>query len=121
MGYCSCPLKVTFAAANIRFEIKCGDQTAAANGTLRFKIKTDLTSIKLGGCNYSGGRKTTVTVDLTASADGYTVTDLGDGWVLVEVPMSVIGVADYLAEFAIRFYDTNAAGTFYLKDMNFVA
>ena len=114
-------MKVTFAAANNRFEIKCGDQTAAASGTLQFKIKTDLTSINLGGCNYSGGRKTTVTVDLTASADGYTVTDLGDGWVLVEVPMSVIGVADYLAEFAIRFYDTNAAGTFILKNMNFLA
>ena len=114
-------LQVTFAAAGNRFEIKCGDQTAAANGTLQFKIKTDLTSIKLGGCNYSGGRQTTVTVNLTASGDGYTVTDLGDGWVLVEVPMSVIGVADYLAEFAIRFYDTNAAGTFYLKDMNYVA
>ncbi|MBR5569477.1 MAG: metallophosphoesterase [Oscillospiraceae bacterium] len=113
-------LQVTFAAANNRFEIKCGDQTAAASGTLKFKIKTDLTSIKLGGCNYSGGRKTTITVDLTASGEGFTVTDLGDGWVLVEVPMSQIGVTDYLAEFAIRFYDTNAAGTFYLKDMNFI-
>ena len=49
-----------------------------------------------------------------------TVTDLGDGWVLVEVPMSVIGVADYLAEFAIRFYDTNAAGTFILDEMYFI-
>ena len=114
-------LQVTFAAASNRFEIQCGDQTAAANGTLQFKIKTDLTSIKLGGCNYSGGRKTTVTVDLTSSGDGFTVTDLGDGWVLVEVPMSVIGVSEYLVEFAIRFYDTNAAGTFILKDMNFVA
>ena len=113
-------LQVTFAAANNRFEIKCGDQTAAANGTLQFKIKTDLTSINLGGCNYSGGRKTNVPVNLTASGEKYTVTDLGDGWVLVEVPMSQIGVADYLAEFAIRFYDTNAAGTFYLKDMNFI-
>ena len=32
-----------------------------------------------------------------------------------------IQVADYLAEFAIRFYNTNAAGTFILKDMNYVA
>ena len=116
-------LKVTFAAASNRFEIRTGNQTKAFNNGyyLQFKIKTDLTSIALGGCNYSGLRKTAVTVNLTASGDGYTVTDLGDGWVLVEVPMSVIGAADYLAEFAIRFYNTNAAGTFYLKDMNFVS
>ena len=114
-------LKVTFAAGSDRFEIKCGNQTANAAGTLKFKIKTDLTKIDLGGCNYTGSRKTYVSVDLTTSGSNYTVTDLGDGWLLVEIPMSVIGYADLNGELAIRFYNTNAAGTFYLKDMNFVA
>ena len=115
-------LKVTFAAASDRFEIKTGDQTEAfTNGyTVQFKIKTDLTSFDLGGSNYSGSRKTYIQVNLAASGDQYTVTDLGDGWKLVTIPMTNLGHSSIITEFAIRFYNTNAAGAFYLKDLNII-
>ena len=115
-------LKVTFAEASDRFEIKTGDQTEAfTNGyTVQFKIKTDLTSFDLGGSNYSGSRKTYIQVNLAASGDQYTVTDLGDGWKLVTIPMTNLGHSSIITEFAIRFYNTNAAGTFYLKDLNII-
>ena len=112
-------LQVTFAAKDNRFEIKTGDQTDAfaKNYLVQFKIKTDLTSFDLGGCNYSGSRKTYIQVNLAESGDLYTVTDLGDGWKLVTVPMSNLGHDSVISEFAIRFYNTNAAGTFTLKEL----
>ena len=87
---------------------------------MQFKIKTDLTSFDLGGSNYSGSRKTYIQVNLSASGDQYTVTDLGDGWKLVTIPMANLGHSSIITEFAIRFYNTNASGTFYLKDLTII-
>ena len=117
-------LSVALAAKGNRYEIQLGDQSDNYdNGKiLQFYITTTLTSITLGGCNYSGGRNTSISVDLssTNTTANYSVVCLSGNTKKVKVPMTAICSDAYKSEFAVRFYDTNDAGTYVLSRMKIV-
>ncbi|MBO4573359.1 MAG: InlB B-repeat-containing protein [Clostridia bacterium] len=117
-------LSVALAAKGNRYEIQLGDQSDNYdNGKiLQFYITTTLTSITLGGCNYSGGRNTNISVDLssTNTTANYSVVCLSGNTKKVKVPMTAICSEAYKSEFAVRFYDTNDAGTYVLSRMKIV-
>ena len=114
-------LKVTFNSTGDRFEIKLGDQQKAYELAhwLSFYIDTDLTKIQIGGCNSSGLRYNTFTLDLSASGDKYKVKDTDDGKKFVQIPISALYNSNNINELSIRFYDVAGTGelTFTLSDM----
>lgn len=113
-------LQVTFAASGNRFEIKTGDHSSeiGLDYDINFLFKSDsMTSITLGGCNYTGGRYTTISVNLTQSGAKYTVSDAGDGWKKVQISLDDLYNNNCGETFAIRFYDASTAGTFFIKNL----
>ena len=113
-------LQVTFAAAGNRFEIKTGNHSEeVGNGydvTFLFK-SNDITSITLGACNYTGGRYNNFSINLTTSGANYTITDVGDGWVMFTMSLDNLYNHNCGTTFGIRFYDANVAGTFLVKNL----
>lgn len=114
-------LQVTFAAANNRFEIKTGDHSGEIGNDyyVSFLFKSEnITSMTIGACNYTGGRYNNFSINYTQSGANYTIEDAGDGWVMFTMALDTLYNHHVADTFAIRFYDTNAAGTFYLKSLN---
>ena len=113
-------LQVTFAAAGNRFEIKTGDhsQETGLNYKVTFLFKSEsITSIDVGGCNYTGGRYTAISVNLSQSGNKYTVSDAGNGWTKVSIDFDDLYYSSCADTFAIRFYNASVAGTFLIKDL----
>ena len=113
-------LQVNFAAAGNRFEIKTGDHTEEIgnNYDVTFLFKSsNITSITLGGCNYSGNRYNNFSINLTTSGANYTIDDAGDGWGMFTMALDTLYNHNCGTTFAIRFYDANAAGTFLIKNL----
>ena len=113
-------LQVTFAAAGNRFEIKTGNHSEEIDNdfdvTFLFK-SNDINSITLGACNYSGNRYNNFSINLTSSGANYTITDVGDGWVMFTMALDTLYNHNCGETFAIRIYDANAAGTFLIKSL----
>ena len=113
-------LQVNFAAAGNRFEIKTGDHSSEIGNDyyVSFLFKSsNITSLSLGACNYSGGRYNNFSIDFTQSGANYTIEDAGNGYVKFTMALDTLYNHNCGATFAIRFYDANAAGTFYLKNL----
>ena len=113
-------LSVTFALASNRFEIKTGDHSSETGSDYKisFLFKSEnITSFDIGGCNYSGGRYTVISVDLSQSGSKYTVSDYGDGWSKVQIDLDDLYSSSCADTFALRFYNTSAAGSFLIKNL----
>ena len=112
-------LQVTFAAANNRFEIKTGDHTneLGKDYYVSFLFKSsNITNMTIGACNYTGGRYNNFSIDFTQSGANYTIEDAGNGYVKFTMALDTLYNHNVGETFGIRFYDANAAGTFYLKN-----
>ena len=112
-------LQVNFAAANNRFELKTGNHVDEIGNDyyVSFLFKSNnITSMTIGACNYSGGRYNNFSINLTQSGTNYTIEDAGNGYVKFTMALDTLYNHNCGETFAVRFYDANAAGTFYLKN-----
>ena len=113
-------LKVDFSTDQDRFEIRLGNQISAyANGLwLKFFIKTDMTSITLGGClAANGNRYNATTIDLTKSGAGYRLNVLDDGRKYVQLPIGALYDEMNITDLSVRFYEPVGGLSFTLSEM----